>query len=105
MGATAFLPVRNCQRPLRAHGISAQPAPRAPQAATAARSGHERGTKRARKGHGLGTVFTTEKIATIAFDSTCAAEKSFFLRSTTDLRNEPTLAALPPPVPACLRPC
>src|SRR5687768_4111602 len=79
MGATAFLPVCNCQRPIRARmAISGQPASKAPQPATAAPSGHEKGTKRVRKGHGLGMVFPTLEIATIVFDSTCAVEKNLF---------------------------
>src|SRR5688572_28269018 len=45
-------------------------------------------------------VFPTPKVATIFSASTCAAEKSLFLRSTTDLPNEPTTHRFIPP---CLR--
>src|SRR5688572_20160663 len=62
---------------------------------------HETGTKRGRKGHGLGTVFTSAKTATIFSDSTCAAKKNLFsaLAPSVSLRapwvgrlqNEPTI--------------
>ena len=80
MGATAFLPVRNCQRPHCAHTISGQPAPPAPHAATAARFGHETDTKTTRFLHGFYMVSTRfsppSSCTTPAHTSACAAGKN-----------------------------
>src|SRR5688572_6598708 len=104
MGATAFLPDHNYQRPLRARAwllwsTRPQGTPSRDRGAIGARKRHERGTKRVRRGYHLGTVFPDEKVATIVFASTCAAEKSLFPRRTAHLPNEPTHPLSPSLVP------
>ena len=94
MGATAFLPVRNCQRPHCARTISGPSAPPAPHAATAARFGHETDTKTTR----FYMVFTwflhgflrPQAVQPPLTPALAPPEKTLFLRSAPDLRNEPT---------------
>src|SRR5688500_3887327 len=87
MGATAFLPVRNYQRPIRAHATNP------PSRHAKTRPRHDPGSKQARKGHEKCMVWTwffpPQNSQPPPPPALTPPEKHFF-RYVTDLPNEPT---------------
>src|SRR5688500_16020591 len=60
----------------------------------------EKGTKRTRKGHGLGTVFTPLKTSTPCHAPTCAADKNFFPAADSSFITHRSSFIVPSPDPA-----